>query len=300
VADRSSADRDSGWVESVREQAARQQAALVHPPFVVWGLAAPPLSPHRVVDIDRGPSYCTSITLGYGDGAASVQVTTFGWFARRDRPDIESALREIGTGSHDTDTTIRVGAARAPARLRTDRTAWVATLTTPTAADVVVTGRGVPFDAVGLARVDELASYWTEYRRRGGEQPRPWPVGLDPHRRLVDAELATRTNRASRRLRFERAVRAQRVIARCDRARAMAVVRGMTEQVCALRADAAWFADPALRARAIAETVRSAALSEDVPSGPAQRAWLVWATTREQGDREAWARAWQRWAVGGS
>ena len=210
--------------------------------------------------------------------------------------------------------------------------------------DVVVTliGRGVTPESIRLAPAGDLRPYFearneilgqlTE-RRRHAAPPVLEPAEgvaafralalhtLDQHARLAESTRAGRAPRhragdsALYRALWKRAVREQQRIAETDERAADDVVTLVVNHLGKLLEDAAWFADPRLRAAAIDETLRHAMLGDDVPSLPAQQAWeRYWAVhvarrwrsadpadmIADVRDSEAtatdWLTAWAAWA----
>jgi hypothetical protein len=218
---------------------------------------------------------------------------------------------------------------------------WAARLLTG-GLTVTVVSRGVARSRVRLGVVTDLALYLqgrNEMLGRLSERHRQQPpLVLEPaegvlaYRALADVVLASqaRTSAAARagreprrrageglawRALWQRAVGEQARLSGIGAAEAGEVVTRVINHVSHLQEQAPWFtADPELRERAIEETLRHAALGEDVPSRLAQQAWAnYWAQHSSPGMAEpaaggfarlsageplirAWLRAWQDWA----
>jgi hypothetical protein len=208
---------------------------------------------------------------------------------------------------------------------------------------VTLTGRGVAPELIRLEPVDDLRPYLEARneligklaeRHRHAAPPTPGKEArgiaafralaehtLEQHARLLES---TRDRRAPRhragepalyRALWQRAVREQRRIAGVDERAADEDVTRVVNHLGQLLEDAAWFADPRLRAAAIDETLRHAMLGDDVPSLPAQRAWERYWAARMAGRwrpadpaaaladvragepiAAAWLAAWAAWA----
>ncbi len=199
---------------------------------------------------------------------------------------------------------------------------------------VTIAAHGWPLSELRLAHVDDLEPFLAGRRERveaalarAGTQPGPedWELppaeGLEGHRALADMMVAmARANEEAggpRReaplpsgyaQRWEVAIRAQMALAGQPREQAEDAVHSMANHLGQLARAASWFGNPDLADRATAETIAHVAVSRDVPSAAAQRAWSAYWTLHGQRPREftaltaaqdAWLTAWQRWAERG-
>jgi hypothetical protein len=185
---------------------------------------------------------------------------------------------------------------------------WAARVPAEGAGDLVtLTGRGVAPELIRIEPVDDLRPYFEARnkilgqlaeRHRQAAPPVLEPAEgvaafralaehtLDEHARLRES---TRDGRVPRHRAgdaglyhalWQRAVREQQRIAGMDKRAADDVVTLVLNHLGQLLEDAAWFADPRLRAAAIDETLRHAMLGDDVPSIAAQRVWERYWTAR--------------------
>lgn len=295
----SHADHDA-WVAGVQADALRQRAEVYGaPPFVVAGLSSPALTPFQVGAVDHVDDEWRSITLFYGDPAGSpfisVRTTT-------DASDAGSALAGAtgdGVEAAGTAALLPFGPVTLTSTVRAwaDRE-WAAHTDVVPGVDVVVAARGVAIGAVHLARVDDLSPYWPRYWHTH-RPPVPLAAGLRRQRCAVDAALRSERPdrpRLGRRgwLSWRRGIAAHRALRGGDRAAAQRCLTEVYGHCAQLRAVATWFADAALRARAIDETLRFATYDAEVASGAAQRAWPR--AGSGPAARAVWEREWQRWA----
>jgi hypothetical protein len=197
---------------------------------------------------------------------------------------------------------------------------------------VTVTGRGVAAELIRLSPVDDLRPYFDARNeilgqlaelRRNAAPPVLEPAEgvaafralaehtLDQHARLRESTLDRRAPRhragdsALYHALWQRAVREQQRIAGMDKRAADEVVTRVVNHLGQLLEDAAWFADPRLRAAATDETLRHAMLGDDVPSIAAQLVWERYWTARmapladpraSQPVLNDWLAAWAAWA----
>jgi hypothetical protein len=223
---------------------------------------------------------------------------------------------------------------------------WAARVAAEPDTVVTVTGRGVALESIRLEPVADLQPYVAARneiigqladRHRRADPPVLEPAEgvaalralaehtLDRHARILNSAR----DRRSPRLRagdpalyhalWRRAVREQQRIAGIDERAADDVVTLVVNHLGQLLEDAAWFADPRLRAVAIDETLRHAMLGDDVPSLAAQQAWARYWSARmalqrwgsadpgapdamladiraSQPAATAWLTAWAAWA----
>jgi hypothetical protein len=228
---------------------------------------------------------------------------------------------------------LRVNGRRRPVELRREGSVWAAALPAARGTWVSVVGRGVDVATVALASVTDLERFPTAGAGLLAElaaatpepaaSPREWDLpaatSVQAHETLAAATLADlEAFRASGDLRrrlprglttgvmWEAATRAQMALAGQGREAATDAVTSMVNHLTALR-DEPWFAEPPLRAAAVAETVGWTAFGVPVRSEPAQRAWAVLWSARSGrpltdpiaeamvGPRE-WSAAWRAWA----
>ena len=197
---------------------------------------------------------------------------------------------------------------------------------------VTITGRGVDPESVRLEPAGDLRPYFEARNEILGQlaarhRQTPPPVlepaeGVAAFRALADFSLesharlmaALHARRAPRQpagwgpmhgALWQRAIREQQRITGMDKRAADDVVTLVVNHLGQLLEDAAWFADPRLRAAAIDETLRHAMLGDDVPSIAAQRAWARYWTARRapladprasQSALPDWLAAWTAWA----
>ena len=211
---------------------------------------------------------------------------------------------------------------------------------------VTLVVRGVDPASVRLDPVADLAPYLQARNERLGRlsehhRRQPPPVlepaeGVAAYRALAEAELASHARLvqalqagreprqragegAARHALWQRAVREQARISGIGERQADEIVTLVINHLTRLHEQAPWFtAEPRLREAAIDETLRHAALGDDVPSQPAQQAWArYWAqrTTSAPGHEPgeellahlqagrplitAWLQAWAIWAARG-
>ena len=191
-------------------------------------------------------------------------------------------------------------------------TVWAARVAAEPGAVVTVTGRGVAPESIRLETVADLRPYvearneiigQLAERHRSAAPPVLEPAEgvaalralaehtLDQHARMRESAHDRRTPRLRAgesglyHALWQRAVREQQRVAGVDKRAADEVVTLVINHLGHLLEDAAWFADPRLRAAAIDETLRHAMLGDDVPSLAAQQAWARYWSARMDGQR---------------
>jgi len=212
-------------------------------------------------------------------------------------------------------------------------TVWAARVAAEPGTVVTITGRGVAPESIRLETVADLRPYvearneiigqLTE-RHRSAAPPVLEPAEgvaalralaehtLDQHARMRESARTPRIRAGEAGLYhalWRRAVREQQRVAGVDERAADEAVTLVVNHLGHLLEDAAWFADPRLRAAAIDETLRHAMLGDDVPSLAAQQAWARYWSARHrwisadpadprasQPSAEAWLAAWAAWA----
>jgi hypothetical protein len=212
-------------------------------------------------------------------------------------------------------------------------TMWAARVAAEPGTVVTITGRGVAPESIRLETVADLRPYvearneiigqLTE-RHRSAAPPVLEPAEgvaalralaehtLDQHARMRESARTPRIRAGEAGLYhalWRRAVREQQRVAGVDERAADEAVTLVVNHLGHLLEDAAWFADPRLRAAAIDETLRHAMLGDDVPSLAAQQAWARYWSARHrwisadpadprasQPSAEAWLAAWAAWA----
>ena len=215
-------------------------------------------------------------------------------------------------------------------------TVWAARVAAEPGAVVTVTGRGVAPESIRLEAVADLRPYvearneiigQLAERHRSAAPPVLEPAEgvaalralaehtLDQHARMRESAHDLRTPRLRAgesglyHALWRRAVSEQQRVAGVDKRAADEVVTLVINHLGHLLEDAAWFADPRLRAAAIDETLRHAMLGDDVPSLAAQQAWARYWSARmarqgwgspdpraSQPAATAWLAAWAAWA----
>lgn len=300
----------------IREGWAEEESALRPPPFPILGLTVPHPTPVALHGVESADGEVTGVGLGYGVGEPAahpqIAVSTYPLDKNPYPPDLAGLVRTLDPSEWDAwpresdrETTVSIAGQYCPAEVVRKGAAWVLRAETTVGGVGLLVGvlsRTWPLEEATLAQVEDLEVFLAGRREQmealfAREPGRPPPEEWDlPAVRGTEAhvELARSTSAHLRAVhaavtegrrpprpedgspeRWERATRAQIALTGQERPEAEDAVHSMINHLGELAQHADWFhAD--LAEQALAETIEYVALSRDVPSAPAQRAWSRW------------------------
>ncbi|GID65786.1 hypothetical protein Acy02nite_36670 [Actinoplanes cyaneus] len=321
------APRQPGW----RDLRAELRRGLAEGRLPVLGV--PDRGDARFQGWESSGELLIAVTVEYGDPQESwLGVEAACWTGTiRSTPDLRETLKDhlriAGIRFADvtwteSEASITLDGRELPARVVRAGDDWWAARAVLDDIEVGLTAYRTEIDLRVVTLPDAMVATMLNAPLVRQQWPVPEPAGEpadpggEPHRRLVHSVLRSaretlvwldeggpspRQPQAWPEI-WRSAIRRQAELSGESEAVAEVAVQSLLSHLTSLQTDAAWFReDERLRERAISETLLYATgLSEDVPSRPAQEAWLERQGIRPQTARpetgDLWRDAWSAWA----